>query len=156
MTNDNSHSAAVELWVESAVSGLSAAETFEDLDEALGALWRRSVRTLGDVTLMAIADRVLHDAAEKFPLLSPLTVDSNGLRFEQLRARAAALGQVQALEASRFVLTEFLTVLDTLVAGILTPALHAELAKVTLEQASRRNMKLEHQSRSRLDKVVKP
>ncbi len=138
MADDNSHSAAVELWVERAVSGLSAAETFAYFDEAFGALWRRSARTLGDVTLMAIADRVLHDAADKFPLLSPLAVDSNGLRSEQLRAHAAALGQVQALEASRFVLTEFLTVLGNLVADVLTPALHAELAHVTLEQARRR------------------
>jgi hypothetical protein len=138
MADENSHRAAVDLWVEHAVSGLSAAETLANFDEAFGALWRRSVRTLGDVTLMAIADRVLHDAAAKFPLLSQLAVDQNGLRSEQLRAQADALGQMRAMEASRFLLTEFLTVLGSLVADVLTPALHAELAKVTLEQASRR------------------
>ncbi len=155
MADDNFHSAAVELWVERAASGLSAAETLANFDEAFSALWRRSARTLGDVTLMAIADRVLHDAAAKFPLLPPLTVDSNGLRSEQLRAQAAELGQKQALEASRFVLEEFLTVLSTLVADVLTPALHAELAQVTLEQATRRKQTHEDPVQPRPDRVAK-
>jgi hypothetical protein len=155
MVDNNPHRVAVDVWVERAAAGLSAAQTLENFDEAFGALWRRTSCTLGEVTLMAIADRVLLDAAEKFPMLSQLEVDPTGLRSEQLQAQAATLDQTGVVEASRFLLTEFMTVLGDLVANVLTPSLHAELAKVTLAQASRRNMATEDQSRSRPDKVEK-
>jgi hypothetical protein len=85
---------------------------------------------LGDVTLMAILDRVLHNAAERFPLLSPLEMDETGVRSDKLRERVDSLPRDQLQEGIRFILTEFLTVLGNLTAEVLTPALHSELSKI--------------------------
>ena len=55
---------------------------------------RRSMRcgagpkiTLGEVTLTAIAERVLLNASEQFPLLSALTVTPAGIELGALRGR---------------------------------------------------------------------
>lgn len=87
---------------------------------------------LGEVTLTAIADRVLHDASQKLPLFSSLRVEPNGggIRFDELRENGGAMRSTDALEGIRFVLVEFLTVLGNLTAGILTTELHAELSHV--------------------------
>jgi hypothetical protein len=101
-------------------------------ETALGALWRRAQVTLGDVTLTAIVDRVLYNAAEKFPLFSSLKVEPSGVRCQELRERAPSLRDSELREGIRFVLVEFLTVLGNLTAEILTPELHANLSKVAL------------------------
>ena len=98
-------------------------------------MWRRALVTLGDVTLKAILDRVLYTAAERFPLLSPLEVDATGLRSDKFRQGAGSLHRDQLGEGIRFILVEFLTVLGNLTAEVLTPALHAELAKVAAKDA---------------------
>jgi hypothetical protein len=99
-------------------------------DQGFAALWRRAHLTLGDVTLTAIVGRVLYVAAEEHPFLSALTVDPGGLRCQELHERAVDLPPDRLAEALRFVLVEFLTVLGSLTAEILTPALHAELASI--------------------------
>ena len=102
-------------------------------DEAFAAVWRRAHRTLGGVTLAAIADRVVYLARERFPVLSPLEVRENGIRCEAIRDAELA-SRADLLEGMRFALIELLTVLGRLTAEILTPALHAELAKVGSEK----------------------
>jgi hypothetical protein len=136
MDDDNPHRAAAKGWSDCAAAGLPPERALQNFEAAFDALWRRANNTLSDVTLMAILDRVLHDAVERFPLLSPLEIEPNGLRCSALRAQAATLDQARLLGALEFVIAAFLTVLGSLVAEILTPALHAELARIAAEQAN--------------------
>jgi hypothetical protein len=91
-------------------------------------MWQRSRLTLGEVTLTAIVERVLHTAKEQFPFLGSTAVDASGLRCQELRSQAG-LPENRVSAALGFVLVEFLIVLGNLTAQILTPALHAELSK---------------------------
>jgi hypothetical protein len=131
MPDEANHAACVDAWLETTKA--SSPELMLQLFEtALGALWRRTEVTLGDVTLTAIVDRVLYNAAEKFPVFSSLKVEPTGVRCQELRERAHSLHDAELREAIRFVLVEFLTVLGNLTAEILTPELHANLSKVAL------------------------
>lgn len=135
MVDDGQHAACVDAWLAQAARGLSSPALRRLLETALSALWARTEKTLGEVTLTAIAGRVLYTGTEKFPFLSAFKIGS---------ARGIAWGGAESLtppleapmrEAVRFLLVEFLTVLGKLTAEILTPELHAELMGVTLPQA---------------------
>jgi hypothetical protein len=109
---------------------LSQSELVDVLERTLDALWRRAHMSLGEVTLMAIVDRVLHQSSEKFPHLAALKVETSGVNVSELRASAPTL-DVQLLEESTlFLVVELLRVFGALTGEILTPGLHAELRKV--------------------------
>ncbi len=127
----NDHGAQVDAWMARATEGLTPEQLVAAVDQGFSALWRRAHQTLGEVTLTAIADRVLHNAAELHPALAGVALEGEGLRCDDLRHRAASLPREQLTAGLRFVLVEFLTVLGNLTAEILTPALHAELAGVS-------------------------
>jgi hypothetical protein len=133
MVDENDHSVCVNGWMERA-RGLPPEELLQAFDAAFGALWRRAHVTLGDVTLAAIVDRVLSAASDNYPVLGALTVDATGLHAEDLYQHVADLAPDQLAAGTRFVLLEFLTVLGNLSAEILTPALHSELCRVSLER----------------------
>src|SRR6478672_7552110 len=69
------HAACVDAWLERAGRELSPEALLRLFEAALGALWARTKTTLGEVTLTAIAGRVLHSASETYPLFSSLEVD---------------------------------------------------------------------------------
>lgn len=119
----------VESWLQRALVGRPVDEQLAAFEELLGALWRRAHRTLGEVTLGAIVGRVLHVSVQRYPLLAGLGVDGSGVRFDDLRVRAATLEPELLTGAVRFVVVELLTVLGNLTAEILTPPLHDELAR---------------------------
>jgi hypothetical protein len=125
------HDARVDAWIAWAPKE-PPERLFEAFERAFGAIWRRAYLTLGDVTLIAILDRVLYTAAERFPLFSSLEVNSEGLQSDKFRAIAGGSSRDELAEGIRFVLVEFLTVLGNLTGEVLTPALHAELAKVAV------------------------
>jgi hypothetical protein len=128
MVAERNHDVAVTTWLQQAAQGCSVESLIQAFEHMFAALWQRSFVTLGEVTLTAIVERVLHRATQQYPMLASLEVDRAGLHCRDLSSRAALrLDQVSA--AIRFVLTEFLTVIGNLTAQILTPALHAELAK---------------------------
>jgi len=124
---DSAHRLAVTAWFQR-VAQRSADGMIEAFEDTFAALWQRSQLTLGEVTLTAIVERVLHTATEQFPFLASVEVEASGLRCQALRSRAD-LRYDQVSAAIRFVLEQFLTVLGNLTAQILTPALHAELSK---------------------------
>lgn len=129
--NDGGHAAFVDAWLERSAKDLPPAALVELLEAALNALWARTKTTLGEVTLSAIAERVLCNASEKFPLLSSLEVEATGaISFRALRERASAVHHSEVLEGGRFLVVEFLSVMGKLTAEILTPELHAELGSV--------------------------
>lgn len=135
MIDDNPHRAAARRWVDSAAADLPPERALQNFEAAFGVLWQRANRTLSDVTLMAILDRVLHEATERFPMLGPLEIEPSGLRCARLRSEALTLDQPRLVTALEFLMAQFLTVLGSLVAEILTPALHAELAEIAAQQA---------------------
>jgi len=130
MVDAHEHGACVDSWMDQATNGLPAGRLLQAFEQGFAALWGRANRTLADVTLMAILDRVLCVATEQYPFLSALKVEANGLRCQELQARADSVEHDQLAQGVRFVLVEFLTVLGNLTAEILTPALHSELSKV--------------------------
>jgi len=121
------HQLTVDAWLER-VAGRSTQELIGACEAAFAALWRRTHMTLGEVTLVAVVERVLHTAKEQYPVLASIEATSSGLRCESLHTQAG-IRHDDVAEAIRFVLTEFLTVLGNLTAQILTPALQAELSK---------------------------
>jgi hypothetical protein len=131
MAKREQHSARVDEWLVHNAVGSSREELLELFERAVGALWRRAHYTLGEITLVAIVDRVLVHGAEKFPCLSALRVEPTGVRFNGL-AESAQHPPPEVLEqALRYLMVELLTVLGTLTGEILTPALREELARVS-------------------------
>src|SRR5512139_2429275 len=129
LSEETDHVIAVEAWLAPA-RNLPAAQLLDLFERALLALWKRAHRALGEVTLTAIGDRVVHIASEQYPLLKGLKIERGAIRLDALRSGTPKNDEI--VDAIRFVLVELLTVLGSLTAEILTPALHAELATVTL------------------------
>jgi hypothetical protein len=130
MPDQNGHTDSVAAWLDKATAGLKRESMPELLEGALVVLWRRTQLTLGEVTLSAIANRVLHSAAEKYPILQSLKVRGSGIDCSEIHCTSQ--NAAEAFEALHFVLIEFLTVLGNLTADILTPALHSELSRFRL------------------------
>jgi len=132
------HALCVDTWLERSAAGLAPDALLRLLEAALDAVWIRTKTTLGEVTLTAIAERVLHNASERFSLLWSLKIEpTRGIQCRELSDRIGSVEPAELREAIRFVLVELLTVLGNLTAEILTPALHAEISKVTLSDAIR-------------------
>lgn len=133
MRDEGHHAASVDAWLERSAKDRSPKVLLELFEAALGAMWARTLTTLGEVTLTAIAERVLHDASEKFPLFSSLKVDpTSGIQLDGLLQQVRSVHAAELREGSRFVLVEFLTVVGSLTAEILTPELHSELSRVAV------------------------
>ena len=134
MTIGEGHTAVVEAWVV-ALGERPAGAVLHALERSVAAVWRRAQRTLGDVTLLAIGDRVLGDAIERFPAFDGVELDEGGLA-----CGAADLDGRDAHEIvsfARFVLSELLAVLGLLTAEVLTPALQAVLGDALRGDAER-------------------
>jgi len=132
------HAACVSAWLDRSAPGLSSVDLLRLFEAALGALWIRTKSTLGEVTLTVIAERVLHNASERFSLLWSLKVDPyTGIQCRELREWIGSVRPAELTEAIRFTLGELLRVLGHLTAEILTPELHLELYGVVLPQAIR-------------------
>lgn len=140
MTDGSSvHGALVDRWLESAVRDRPPDSQLRAFEGAFDSLWQRAHETLGEVTLTAIVDRVLYTAAERHPILAPLKLTANGPSWQALGARSMDGAGERLPDAIRFVLVEFLTVLGNLTAEILTPSLHAALAKAVAEKGREEN-----------------
>ena len=138
MFDESQHAAWIEGWLARFGKDLTPALRLRVCEAALGALWSRSKTTLGEVTLTAIADRVLYNATEKFPVLAALKVEeTSGINCRDLRPKTGSAPAPEAAAGLQFMLVEFLTVLGHLTAEILTPDLHAELSRVALADAVR-------------------
>lgn len=128
---ERTHAEQVATWLDSRLRGAPPEQRVLAFQQAFDALWERAAATLGEVTLTAIAERVLQDARDGHPMMASVRVRAHGIECEQLRSRAASLDGDELLNAARQVLVELLTVLGNLTAEILTPGLHAELGRVT-------------------------
>ena len=129
-----SHRATVSAWMAAAGGGLARGGLVALLDAATAAIWQRAQRTLGDVTLAAILDRVVSTSAEQFPFLAKGTVGRGGVVFASPDGNEPALDDDdddddELRAAMAFFLVELLTVIGHLTAEILTPALHEALTR---------------------------
>ena len=132
---ESDHRAAVKAWMASVRREPPTAALVDAFEKAFGALWERSHVVLGEVTLLAIIDRILFTASDEYPLIASLDVDARGLHCDRLVTRPG-LRDDDLAAAFEAVLLELLSVLGNLTAQILTPALHAALADVTTGAAS--------------------
>jgi hypothetical protein len=112
---------------------LSSQQLVQLFEQAMGAIWRRAYISLGEITLTAVADRVLHNATEKFPIFESLEMGEKGVDCRGLLESVNADDEGPLTEGIRFVLVEFLLVISNLTGGVMTPALHSELDKISLE-----------------------
>lgn len=128
-TDEPGHAEFVDAWLQQSEAARLPREALVDLFErALHGLWMRTSTTLGEVTLTAISDRVLHNAAERLPAFASLRVEPSGrIHARELRDTVASVHHLKLLDGMRALLIEFLTVLGNLTAELLTPELHAEL-----------------------------
>jgi hypothetical protein len=110
--------------------GQSHRQLVELLARALDALYSSARKTLGDVTLAAIVDRVFYTAAERHAFLSRLTLLGSTVSCAALLDDPEPPDEQVTRAGLQFVLAEFLTVLGNLTAEILTPAFQGELAKL--------------------------
>jgi hypothetical protein len=131
------HTHHVNTWMRQAAAGLSSDQLLELFEQGMRALWNQAYLTLGEITLTAIVDRVLYDAAERFPPFESLKVEPTGIDCRELRNKRDVLNDRDLADAIRFVVSEFLIVIGNLTAEILTPSLHAELSKVKLNDSER-------------------
>ncbi len=130
MTMDGTlpHEATVDAWL-ARLGDASPRRIVSAFERTFGAMWHRAQRPLGDVTLAAIVDRVILGASSTAPLLTTLGVDLNGIHCDELYVRSATAAVPDVRAAVRAFLLEFLSVLGELTAHVLTPAMHAEIAK---------------------------
>jgi hypothetical protein len=73
MSDEAEHAAAVGAWL-ARTSALPSERMIQAFELAFAALWRRAHHTLGEVTLGAIVDRVLHVASEHYPPFAVLAL----------------------------------------------------------------------------------
>jgi hypothetical protein len=133
MAERNIHSEVVRTWRNSHGRSLSQQALVDLYERALDALWQRAHMSLGEITLMAIVERVLHDGTSRFPHLAALQIETSGVRCGELRQSAQVLNAALLEESLAFLVVELLRVFGTLTGEILTPGLHAELSKVQVE-----------------------
>lgn len=135
--NSSEHAAHVDTWVDRLPESLTPDQLVSAFEQGVGALWRRAQHTLGEVTVSAIADRVLHEVSAQVPLLAVLNVeDGVGVQFGALRRRVRPEDAEPLREGMRATLILFLTVMGNLTGDILTPALHVELSGARVEDFS--------------------
>ncbi len=135
---DAHHEDSVEAWLERAARDCATGPLLQLFEAALAALWAHTETTLGEVTLTAIAERVLFNAAERFPFFAAVTVEPElGIQLRGLRAQLRTLHAAQLREGIRWVLVELLTVIGNLTAELLTPELQAALSHVALPEEGR-------------------
>jgi hypothetical protein len=135
-SKDNpNHREAVDAWLERSIDHGSSIDIVRLFHAAVEAIWNGAVTTLGSVTLTAIAERVLHQASDRYAFLSAVNPRPNGdARWrELLHERLRSVPRAELIEGLRFGLIELLTIIGVLTAEILSEELHVTLAAVAVQ-----------------------
>jgi hypothetical protein len=129
MVDRRDHAARVDWWIDRSARAAAPERVLSVVEAKLQALWARVAPTLGEITLAAVLDRVLHNATEQFPLLHLVTTDTNvGVDLSAMTEVTTPLQAAEVLRAFRVVFIEFLTVVGNLTAELFSDELHEELA----------------------------
>jgi hypothetical protein len=138
--DEPSYEAVVDAWLARSVDHDSSVEIVRLFRAALGAVWHRAVTILGPVTLTAIAERVLHNATERYTFLSAIDRRSSGdARWTErlYEERLVTVPRAALIEGLRYGLIELLTVIGALTAEVLRGEFHAVLEAVTAPSGPR-------------------
>ena len=131
-TVDDMHASAVDAWLIRASAGGSKQALLASFHDALAGIWARAARTLGQVTLDAVARQVLANAISRHHCFAPLQPAAGSGPFRcdelQLEQRLATASYGELVTGMRAVLLEVLGILGSMTADVLTPELHEELA----------------------------
>ena len=136
------HGNAVDAWLTRAMVSKNSRGLLRAFEAAISSIWARAARTLGTVTLAAVADRVLSNAMERYAWLSALEPLPEGrFRCDELRleARLAGVPYSDLVVGVRSILIELVGLLGSLTANIITPDLHAELARMPARELEGRS-----------------
>lgn len=135
MTKRNEiHRAQVELWEKQNFQNLSPEQRAEIFGKAFELIFQRTLKTLSYVTLQVILDRVFFQSREKFSLLSDVKIEPTGFNFDLLIQNIKSYNSEIVSEAQAHLLVEFLGIVGSLTADILTVPLHEELHKLTSQR----------------------
>ena len=133
MIDEKRHGAVVDAWLARAPRGATSLALLELFEAGFKTIWKVTLTTLGELTLTAIADRVVQSSTLRYPVLSGLALDpSGGLDCAALRNRCssdAKISVAELREAIQHVMIAMLTVLGHLTAEILTEELHSKLSR---------------------------
>ncbi len=118
---------AVRAWREGWPVRASPQAALDLAEQAFHALWGRGHSTLGGVTLVAVSERVLQQAAKAHPHLTAVVVGPEGVRFGALAPPAVELEPGRLEESLVFLVEQWLCVLGSLTGEVLSSALGAAL-----------------------------
>jgi hypothetical protein len=127
------HVEVVDAWIARAAAARSTRALLRTFETTLSAVWSTALGILGDVTMNAVADRVLANAVDRFPCFAALHPSVVGrLRCYELRlqTRLGGVAFSELVVGIRGTMIELLSLLGSLTADILTPELHAQLARL--------------------------
>lgn len=130
LNQTQSHVEIVDGWLEQSAKGLPSDALVRLFDDALTELQRRTLLTLSEVTLHAILDRVLYQSQQRYPLLTTLRIEKNGISLGPVKADLELKTPTEITQAFRFLIVELLTILDNLTAGILIEPLYKVLLNI--------------------------
>lgn len=130
MSNKVSHAEVVDAWLKSVGPQVRPEAILQVFDRAFQALGERAQPVLGEITLGAIAERVLWNVVGRYPFLSSLTIEKSRISCAVPADGLRTLDANALTEGLRFTLIEFLRVIGSLTGEILTPPLRAALLKV--------------------------
>ena len=85
------HIKQVEAWERKNADGLSLEKQLKLFEKAFHAIEQRTLKTLSNVTFQVVLDRVLLQNTDKFPFLSEVKLEPQGLNFEVLIRNSADL-----------------------------------------------------------------
>jgi hypothetical protein len=132
------HSAKVKSWIEAVTPGLSSSELIDLFELAITRLWSCSCNTIGEVTLLAIADRALVTCIEIHQVSLPLRIDSTGILWEEFRQSDGNLKRNEIIQAFTYFITEFIAITSSITGEYLSSQLHKELAAVVMKNKNPR------------------
>ena len=123
--------AATDAWLATAVkTDATSAAVLAVWEQVVVLLWRRAALTLGEVTLAVIFERVVMDVAEVHPVVAHVTLGDSEPDVRALHAAGATVDAKHLRAGLRDFVIFYLSLIDALTGGILTPVLRKELEKV--------------------------
>ena len=133
------HVEAVDKWLARAAADRSTRSLLRSFETTLSAVWSSALTILGAVTMNAVAERVLTNAVERFPCFAALHPSAVGhLRCYELRlqTRLGGVAFGELVVGIRATMIELLSLIGSLTAEVLTPELHAHLARLPARELS--------------------
>ncbi len=136
------HSRAVALWIENALlpdDELNSYVLIEEFESLLNSLMDTVRTSVGETTVTAVADRVLYNSSERYPVLAKIQLRDHGFDFTKMRDDSSLKTPEEIKNAFHYFITELLFMIGKLSGGSLTLELHAVLeARVSSQNVGKK------------------